>query len=190
MQPEGPGLIGAGVSLMSKRKEISKRTRFEIFKRDRFTCQYCGDSPPNVVLEVDHFIPVSEGGDNSLVNLVTSCQGCNAGKSNIDLDLVIPVVESELALGQEKLAQLKAMNRLVKASKREREKSLFFIKDVLEGGGISVSDRQERSMCIFLERLPLGEVEQAAYIATDRNKDFQYFCGVCWKKIRGGGCDE
>lgn len=67
---------------MSKRKSISKKIRFEVFKRDSFKCQYCGSCAPDVVLEVDHINPVSKGGDNSLVNLITSCFSCNRGKSD------------------------------------------------------------------------------------------------------------
>ena len=43
---------------MAKRKGISKKTRFDVFKRDSFTCQYCGKSAPDVVLQVDHINPV------------------------------------------------------------------------------------------------------------------------------------
>ena len=68
-----------------KREPISKRLGFEVFKRDAFTCQYCGKSAPDVVLEVDHIEPVSKGGKTTLLNLVTSCFKCNRGKSNIKL---------------------------------------------------------------------------------------------------------
>lgn len=50
---------------MSKRKSISKKLRFEVFKRDSFTCQYCGKMAPDVVLEVDHINPVASGGENN-----------------------------------------------------------------------------------------------------------------------------
>ncbi|WP_328186972.1 HNH endonuclease [Marinobacter sp. OP 3.4] len=70
----------------SKRKAIPQKMRFEVFKRDSFKCQYCGQSSPDVILHVDHIKPVSKGGDNSIVNLITACQGCNSGKSNIELD--------------------------------------------------------------------------------------------------------
>jgi hypothetical protein len=66
---------------MQKRKSITKKTRFEIFKRDSFTCQYCGSKAPDVVLEVDHLNPVKHGGENDLLNLITSCFVCNRGKS-------------------------------------------------------------------------------------------------------------
>ena len=58
---------------MAKRKNLSKSVRFEVFKRDSFKCQYCGKSAPDVVLEVDHIIPVSKGGDNDISNLITAC---------------------------------------------------------------------------------------------------------------------
>lgn len=65
---------------MSKRKPISKKLRFEVFKRDSFTCQYCGAKAPDVILHVDHIKPVSKDGDNDILNLVTSCINCNSGK--------------------------------------------------------------------------------------------------------------
>jgi 5-methylcytosine-specific restriction endonuclease McrA len=39
---------------------ISRKIRFEIFKRDSFKCQYCGRSAPEIVLNVDHINPVSK----------------------------------------------------------------------------------------------------------------------------------
>ena len=63
-----------------KRKSLSRKIRFEVFKRDSFTCQYCGDSAPDVILEADHIEPVSKGGSNEILNLITSCQDCNRGK--------------------------------------------------------------------------------------------------------------
>lgn len=70
---------------MAERKAISKKTRFEVFKRDNFTCQYCGKMAPDVVLEVDHINPVKNGGGNEFINLVTSCFDCNRGKGKIRL---------------------------------------------------------------------------------------------------------
>jgi len=46
------------------KKPIPKRTRFEVLKRDRFRCQYCGASAPDALLHVDHIVPVAKGGDN------------------------------------------------------------------------------------------------------------------------------
>lgn len=71
---------------MNERKPLSKKTRFEVFKRDNFACQYCGATAPDVVLHVDHINPVAGGGDNDILNLITSCQPCNAGKGARTLD--------------------------------------------------------------------------------------------------------
>jgi len=71
---------------MGKRKALSRKTRFEVFKRDSFTCQYCGAKAPEVLLQVDHIQPASKGGRNNPLNLVTSCKDCNAGKGARELD--------------------------------------------------------------------------------------------------------
>jgi hypothetical protein len=71
---------------MSKRKGISKGLRFDIFKRDGFTCQYCGSQPPDVVLQIDHIKPVIKDGTNDEMNLVSSCEDCNLGKGKKLLD--------------------------------------------------------------------------------------------------------
>ena len=64
------------------RKSLSKRLRFAVFDRDGFTCQYCGQQPPDVILHVDHIIAVSNGGTDDPENLRTSCRTCNLGKAN------------------------------------------------------------------------------------------------------------
>lgn len=96
---------------MTNRKSISKSTRFEVFKRDKFTCQYCGKSAPEVVLHVDHIQPVSKGGDNSIANLITACAACNGGKSNRELsdDTVIAKQKAQLDELQERRDQLEMM---------------------------------------------------------------------------------
>jgi hypothetical protein len=70
---------------MAERKPLSKKIRFEVFKRDSFTCQYCGTKAPDVILEVDHIKPVKEGGNSDLMNLITSCFNCNRGKGKREI---------------------------------------------------------------------------------------------------------
>ena len=65
---------------------VRKKIRFEVFKRDSFTCQYCGRQAPDVVLNCDHISPVAKGGDDNILNLVTSCFDCNSGKGDRTLD--------------------------------------------------------------------------------------------------------
>lgn len=68
------------------RKAIGKRLRFEIFKRDGFKCQYCGATPVQAALVVDHVVPVAEGGTNDPANLISACEPCNQGKGAVPLD--------------------------------------------------------------------------------------------------------
>ena len=54
-------------------------TRFNVFLRDRFTCQYCGGKDD---LTFDHVIPRSKGGRTTLENVVAACAPCNLKKAN------------------------------------------------------------------------------------------------------------
>lgn len=94
-----------------ERKSISKTVRFEVFKRDSFTCQYCGRKAPDVVLEVDHINPVSKGGENSIINYVTSCFDCNRGKSNKTLsdNQALEKERNQLELLNERREQMRLM---------------------------------------------------------------------------------
>jgi hypothetical protein len=107
---------------MAERKGISKTLRFEVFKRDNFTCRYCGRKTPEVILEIDHVIPVSKGGTNEFENLVTSCFECNRGKSNGLLNNVMieKDIHDESVLLAEREMQLAEYNYIRKRVK-ERE---------------------------------------------------------------------
>ncbi|MDT8899087.1 HNH endonuclease [Thermanaerothrix sp. 4228-RoL] len=55
-----------------------KLTRREIFRRDNYTCQYCGRHTND--LTVDHVIPRHLGGQHTWTNVVTACAACNHRK--------------------------------------------------------------------------------------------------------------
>jgi 5-methylcytosine-specific restriction endonuclease McrA len=57
-------------------------TRFNVFLRDRFACQYCGDTPGTSELTFDHVIPRSRGGQTNWDNVVAACSDCNLIKGN------------------------------------------------------------------------------------------------------------
>lgn len=91
-----------------KREPIGKKLRFEVFKRDNFTCQYCGKKAPEVVLHCDHIHPVAGGGKKELLNLVTACDACNLGKGDRKLDdgTVVARQQAQLEELQERREQL------------------------------------------------------------------------------------
>lgn len=84
------------------RKALSQKTRFEVFKRDSFTCQYCGATAPTIALQVDHIEPVAKGGSNEIINLITSCFSCNSGKGDRAL--------SDESVAKKQIQQLKELN--------------------------------------------------------------------------------
>jgi hypothetical protein len=51
--------------------------RFNVYARDRNTCQYCGRRCPRIELNLDHVIPRSQGGTSVWENIVCSCHSCN-----------------------------------------------------------------------------------------------------------------
>lgn len=57
-------------------------TRFNVFLRDKWTCQYCGDIFRTPELTFDHVIPRSRGGGTTWENIVAACQDCNLEKGN------------------------------------------------------------------------------------------------------------
>jgi 5-methylcytosine-specific restriction endonuclease McrA len=63
-----------------RRQAISARVRLEIFERDGWRCRYCGASPREAPLTIDHVHAVANGGTNAPANLVTACLRCNVGK--------------------------------------------------------------------------------------------------------------
>jgi len=59
-----------------------KFTRENLFERDRYRCQYCGNAYDARHLNLDHVIPRDKGGRTSWENIVTSCVKCNSRKAN------------------------------------------------------------------------------------------------------------
>ena len=75
-------------SVISLKEYVSQErrpafTRFNVFLRDRFACQYCGDAFPAQELTFDHVIPRSRGGHTTWNNVVAACSPCNLRKGNL-----------------------------------------------------------------------------------------------------------
>ena len=118
---------------MTRRKAIPKKVRFEVFKRDKFTCTYCGRKAPDVVLEVDHIIPVAEGGKNDIMNLTTSCRDCNRGKGKRTLSDDSAIERQRVALedAQDRREQMEMMLQWQRDLKDYEDKLVDFIEEIL-----------------------------------------------------------
>lgn len=185
---------------------LSVRTRFEVFKRDRFTCAYCGRTPPDVLLEVDHVLPVAAGGSDAMENLVTACWECNSGKSDRLLDeSTAPVIRPEtVSEMSERVEQAKAYAVAVQA---DRELAETFRWMVVEAWARAYdADRVETetgtsyrlgeygrfpsdaSLRRVLRRLPVAQVLEAVDITASKmrwpnSSAERYFFGVCWRMV-------
>jgi 5-methylcytosine-specific restriction endonuclease McrA len=70
-------------------------TRFNLFLRDRFTCQYCGHTLPAHDLTFDHVVPRSRGGRTTWTNVVAACGPCNLKKgSRIPREAGMPLLRT------------------------------------------------------------------------------------------------
>jgi hypothetical protein len=61
--------------------QIPPLSNRELFHRDRHVCAYCGQELTGSRLTRDHVVPVSQGGRDLWMNVVTACRGCNQHKS-------------------------------------------------------------------------------------------------------------
>ena len=172
---------------------ISKKIRFEVFKRDGFLCAYCGNTPPEAILEVDHIEPVSKGGTDDINNLITSCFDCNRGKSNITLDKIPKKISENLEILKEKEEQLKEYRKLIRKIEKRIQKDIDKIEEIFKETYPKKAFEEkfkESTIKNFINKLPLNEVIEAMSLACNRisNKPestAKYFCGICWNKIRG-----
>lgn len=175
---------------MSERQSISKKLRFDVFKRDGFVCAYCGDHPPSALMEIDHVIPVVEGGANDIDNLVTACFACNRGKGGVPLTAIPPTVVEKAAEALEREAQVRAYYEILQQRKDRKDEELWSIADVFMDrfGDSSIQRSRLASIRMFQDRLDYFEVLEAMEIAVDRKYSkgaaFSYFCGICWRKIK------
>lgn len=177
----------------TKRKAVSTRQRFEIFKRDDFTCQYCGAHPPMAVLHCDHIVPVSKGGGNEEENLITACDKCNMGKAAKMLKDAPKSLESKAADVAEREEQIRGYAEVMQAKRERVEQDCWFaLEPFLDR--FSPDKREIRkdwfgSVRQFVDKLDVFTVYDASILAvsrfpSDEYSAFKYFCGVCWRKIK------
>lgn len=181
--------------MTTARKGLSKRTRFEVFKRDGFRCLYCGATPADRPLHVDHVKPVSDGGGNEPHNLVTACVDCNGGKSDVPLDQrrLAPTMSSEDA--KDHADQIKAYLSAQRDVADARDDLLAIAETRwADSVGWELLKRERTTLRTFIKRLGVEPVLDAIDIAASRvpastayqsNKTFAYFCGICWRHIKG-----
>lgn len=175
------------------RRSLSKKLRFEVFKRDDFTCQYCGAQPPKVVLEVDHIHPVAAGGGNDPENLITACDKCNRGKGKRLLGdrIVRPDADLMYLKTQQEAAELERYRK----ARADKDKALdAIVEDFQEAWWAHVNPKSAPSSRVlrsWIATFGPEEVDEAiGIIAGTRNipatihAQIKYTSGVLWNRKR------
>lgn len=178
----------------AKRKPLSKKIRFEVFKRDKFTCQYCGRMAPDVILEVDHIEPVADGGSDDLLNLITSCRDCNRGKGKTRIDAVTAIRHQQEALIElaEKREQTRMMFEWKKGLVEFLSDQADMIADyIFEVTGYELYEAGFRKIKKYLSDFSFPEVMEAVDISfgyyfhgDDKswNKALNKIGGICYTR--------
>jgi hypothetical protein len=172
--------------MAEKRKPISKKIRFEVFKRDSFTCQYCGRMAPDVILELDHIKPVASGGNNGIMNLITSCFDCNRGKGKRELS-----EKGEILKQQKQLSELSERREQLKMLLEWREELLKFHENEVDiicdtislncDGPIKINESGRKVIKDLIRRFGIEEIIRCCEISFTKYDDID----VAFNKIGG-----
>jgi CRISPR/Cas system Type II protein with McrA/HNH and RuvC-like nuclease domain len=169
---------------------ITKKIRFEVFKRDGFKCQYCGKTPPCVMLEVDHIQPKSKKGIDDINNLITACFDCNRGKTNIELKKIPASMVENAEIILEKESQYKEYKKVVLIVERRLNKEAGKIDELFKQNFPEYNLTEgfkNTSVKKFLKELGFSVVYSAMETACYKVRRYdvpKYFCGICWNIIK------
>lgn len=162
---------------------VSKRTRYEVLRRDDFTCRYCRSKDNE--LHVDHVTPVSLGGDDRPTNLVAACKDCNLGKASSS-----PNAESVTQVREDAARWSAAMKVAAKVMAEEVDTFADYEAAFYSGWpqyryvpkGI-----EGTLVALYHAGLPAEHIEDVARIAGGNSGVLDraaYFAGICWKRVR------
>jgi hypothetical protein len=161
---------------MGRRIAISKKSRFEVFKRDSFKCQYCGATAPDVLLHVDHINPVSKGGTNDITNLVTACQSCNLGKGarTLDDNSSISKSRNQMELLQERREQLEMMMDWHTGLRDLKDEEVSKLADYWSNYtiGFKLNNDGQKDVKDWLKNFSFQEVIEAMDISAEQYLEF------------------
>lgn len=176
---------------MTERKPMSKKLRFEVFKRDNFTCQYCGQMAPNVLLDVNHINPVKERGINNIINLITSCRECNIvnGANTFTDNQVITQQQQQLKLISEKRKQLKMMLDWRLELEKFHSDQIDIIENIIFKDTGNEATEYGRSLILKVikkfgidETIESSEIAKVQYAST--SKIFEYIPRICGTRVK------
>ena len=177
---------------MTQRPPIPKRLRFDVFKRDSFTCKYCGAKAPDVLLHCDHIIPVVQGGPTDMLNLTTSCSACNFGKGAVPLSDTASIEQQRDGLDEleERRQQIVLMLEWRDTLKDLDEETIDLVAERMCTGNWRPNENGRADIARWLKRATVAEVLQAwddavsIYAVYDDGTMTPDSWGVAFNKVR------
>lgn len=162
---------------------VSKRTRFEVLRRDNYTCRYCRatENP----LTIDHVTPVSLGGTDDPSNLVAACRDCNLGKSSTS-----PDADTVADVGKDARRWAAAMEEAARVMAAEVDTFEAYQAAFHEGWPrykYAPRGIDGTLAALYNVGLPAEHITDAARIAGEARGVVDraaYFAGICWKRVR------
>lgn len=165
-----------------KRKGLTKSVRFSVFSRDNFACKYCGRQSDEVVLVVDHIVPVCQGGTNDPVNLVTACEDCNSGKGGKTIAQAAPSETDRLRILQEFREQSKINEAAIEIRRRRDELKQEICNYFCSAYGVDSMRRRDLGLLnSFADTYGIETVYHWIDIASSKcsaGSAIRYICGI------------
>lgn len=163
---------------------VSKRTRFEVLRRDNHTCRYCHAT--DTALTIDHVTPTALGGTDDPSNLVAACKDCNAGKSSSSPDAALVADVRQDAMRHAELVRQSYKILVERLGERDD-----YINEWAESYTWGVPDNWRDSIGRWFEMgVPLEIVVDAAEKACAKTKSFPgterftYMCAIVWNQVQ------
>lgn len=160
-----------------KRRAIPKKIRFEVLKRDKFKCVYCGATAPDVLLHIDHVDPVANNGTSDILNLVTACSDCNLGKGarKLDDNSVVAKKRNQLEELQERQEQIQMMIKWQNSLKDIKNTILNDLKNYWEelAPGFEINEHGIKRLKGWIREFSYEEIREAMDIAADQYLIFE-----------------
>lgn len=171
---------------------VTKRTRYEVLRRDNHTCRYCGATAPDAEITVDHVVPKSLGGGDDPSNLVAACRDCNSGKASASPEDVFVANVSDEALAVVAAMERRAADRATQVRKMRDVVIEVHNRWIWEQTPDDFYDTVARFYELGLDGVILNHTMDRACNPDVRRTvrhTWLWFCKVCWAevgKIRDG----
>jgi len=171
---------------------VTKRTRFEVLRRDNHQCRYCGATADDAPLTVDHVVPTALGGADDPGNLVAACRDCNAGKTSTspDASVIEDVSAAQMMWADQLRIALGTAGVEAENAKAYRDDFREHWDRYTNSSGPLPLPRGWISTVDYWMglRVPISVLENAIDIAMDKDQvrndaRFRYMCGIVWRTL-------